>query len=148
MEQFAQLFEGVLLFKWQYLVMYAIGGILIYLAIKKDYEPMLLLPIGFGAILVNLPFKAIWEYEPVLDETVTNIVNQFPALKDYFVENLNYIFENGQAFKVEPGVLQILFNSGILTELFPCLIFVAVGAMIDFSPLLKTPKMILFGAAA
>ena len=148
MEQFAQLFEGVLLFKWQYLIMYAIGGVLIYLAIKKDYEPMLLLPIGFGAILVNLPFKAIWEYEPVLDETVTKIVNQFPALKDYFIENLNYVFENGQAYKVEPGVLQILFNSGILTELFPCLIFVAVGAMIDFSPLLKTPKMILFGAAA
>jgi len=148
MEQIAQLFEGVLAFKWQYLVMYFLGGLLIYLAIKKDYEPMLLLPIGFGAILVNLPFKSIWEYEPVLDEAVTEIVKLLPSSKDFFVERLNYVFENGQAYRVEPGVLQILFNSGILTELFPCLIFVAVGAMIDFSPLLKTPKMILFGAAA
>jgi len=148
MEQLSQLFSGVLEFKWQYLVMYVIGGVLIYLAIKKDYEPMLLLPIGFGAILVNLPFKTIWEYEPVLDETVTKIVNQFPSLQSYFTENLHYVFENGQAYKVEPGLMQILFNSGILTELFPCLIFVAVGAMCDFAPLLRTPKMILFGAAA
>lgn len=148
MEQIAQLFEGVFVFKWQFLVMYAIGGVLIYLAIKKDYEPMLLLPIGFGAILVNLPFRSIWEYEPVLDETVTRIVNQYPALKDFFTENLHYVFENGQAYKVEPGLMQVIFNSGILTELFPCLIFIAVGAMCDFSPLLKTPKMILFGAAA
>ncbi|AGC68203.1 oxaloacetate decarboxylase beta chain [Thermoclostridium stercorarium subsp. stercorarium DSM 8532] len=148
MEQLAQIFGGVLEFKWQYLIMYAIGGILIYLAIKKDYEPMLLLPIGFGAILVNLPFKSIWEYEPVLDETVTKIVNQFPALQEFFTEHFNYVFENGQAYKVEPGLMQIIFNSGILTELFPCLIFIAVGAMCDFTPLLKTPKMIFFGAAA
>lgn len=148
MEQLAQIFGGVLEFKWQYLIMYAIGGILIYLAIKKDYEPMLLLPIGFGAILVNLPFKSIWEYEPVLDETVTKIVNQFPALQEFFTEHFNCVFENGQAYKVEPGLMQIIFNSGILTELFPCLIFIAVGAMCDFTPLLKTPKMIFFGAAA
>ena len=92
--------------------MYAIGGILIYLAIKKDYEPMLLLPMGFGAILVNLPLKAVWSYEG------------------------------------EEGILQIFYNSGILTEMFPLLIFVAVGAMIDFSPLLKNPKMFFMGAAA
>ncbi|HAS74630.1 MAG TPA: glutaconyl-CoA decarboxylase subunit beta [Clostridiales bacterium UBA8960] len=112
MEQFAQLFEGVLAFKWQFLIMYAIGGILIYLAIAKDYEPMLLLPIGFGAILVNLPMGTVWEHDGV------------------------------------PGVLQIFYNMGILTEIFPVLIFVAVGAMIDFSPLLKMPKMLFFGAAA
>ncbi|MBZ4646338.1 MAG: carboxybiotin decarboxylase [Petroclostridium sp.] len=112
MEQFAQLFQGVIEFHWQYLVMYVIGGILIYLAIKKDYEPMLLLPIGFGAILVNLPLSSIWEYEGA------------------------------------PGVLQIFFKAGILTEIFPVLIFVAVGAMIDFTPLLKNPKMLFFGAAA
>lgn len=148
MEQFAQLFQGVFEFRLEYLLMYAIGGTLIYLAIKKDYEPMLLLPIGFGAIIVNLPLKTIWQYEPELDATVTNIVANNPNLRAYFEENLHYVFENGQAFKVEPGVLQILFNSGILTELFPVLIFVAVGAMIDFSPLLKNPRMILFGAAA
>jgi len=144
MEQFRQLFQGVFEFRWEYLIMYLIGGVLIYLAIKKDYEPMLLLPIGFGAILVNLPLKTIWQYEPELDATVTKIVADNPMLKDIFVNKLHYVFENGQAYKVEPGVLQIFFNSGILTELFPVLIFVAVGAMIDFSPLLKSPKMIHF----
>ncbi|MCX7710459.1 MAG: sodium ion-translocating decarboxylase subunit beta [Clostridia bacterium] len=94
------------------LIMFIIAGILIYLAVKKDYEPMLLLPIGFGAILVNLPLAAVLSYEG------------------------------------EPGVLQILFNAGILTELFPVLIFVAIGAMVDFTPLFKNPVMIFFGAAA
>ena len=112
MEKFSQLFEGVFAFQWQFIIMYIIGGGLIYLAIKKDYEPMLLLPIGFGAILVNLPFGTIWEHDGV------------------------------------PGILQIFYNSGILTEIFPVLIFLAVGAMIDFSPLLKMPKMLFFGAAA
>lgn len=148
MEQFRQLFQGVFEFRWEYLIMYLIGGVLIWLAIKKDYEPMLLLPIGFGAILVNLPLKTIWQYEKVLDTTVTDIINQFPVLKNFFTEELHYVVENGQAYKVEPGVLQLFFNSGILTEIFPVLIFVAVGAMIDFSPLLKNPKMLLFGAAA
>ncbi len=148
MEQFKQLFQGVFEFKWEFLVMYLIGGILIYLAVKKDYEPMLLLPIGFGAILVNLPLKSIWEYEPVFDATVTKIVAENPLLKEIFIDKLNYVFENGQAFKVEPGVLKIFFSTGILTEIFPVLIFVAVGAMVDFTPLLKSPKMILFGAAA
>jgi len=106
------LFQGFYNLTWQSFIMYGIGGLLIFLAINKDYEPMLLLPIGFGAILVNLPFSAVWEYE-------------------------------GAA-----GVLQIFYNSGIITEVFPVLIFVAVGAMIDFSPLLKNPKMIFLGAAA
>lgn len=94
------------------IVMFLIGGILIYLAIKKDYEPMLLLPIGFGTILVNLPLSSVLEYEGA------------------------------------PGVLRILFDAGIATELFPVLIFVGVGAMIDFTPLFVNPSMIFFGAAA
>ena len=94
------------------LVMYAIGLVLIYLAIAKDYEPTLLLPIGFGAILVNLPFAAVWGEEG------------------------------------HPGFLKTFYDAGIITELFPLLIFIAVGAMIDFSQLLKSPKMMLFGAAA
>ena len=106
------LFQGFTNLTWQAFVMYAIGGTLILLAIKKDYEPMLLLPIGFGAILVNLPLSSVWEYEGV------------------------------------PGVLQIFYDKGIATEIFPVLIFVAVGAMIDFSPLLKNPKMLFLGAAA
>ena len=106
------LFQGFLSLTWQSIVMFGIGGFLIYLAVSKDYEPMLLLPIGFGAILVNLPFSSVWEYE-------------------------------GAA-----GVLQTFYNIGIATEVFPILIFVAVGAMIDFSPLLKDPKMLFLGAAA
>ena len=101
------------------LVMFVIAGVLIYLAIKKDYEPTLLLPIGFGAILANLP--------PVIDAV------------------------SGQAAASvlgENGFLSVLFNAGIANELFPILIFIAVGAMIDFSPLLKDPSMIFFGAAA
>ena len=89
--------------------MMVVGSVLIYLAIKKDYEPALLLPIGFGTILANIPFSsAVGEHGP----------------------------------------LTLLFNAGILTELFPVLIFIAIGAMIDFSVLLKNPFMLLFGAAA
>ena len=94
------------------LVMYGIGGILIWLAIKKQYEPMLLLPIGFGSILVNLPLSIAWEHDGI------------------------------------PGFLRILYEAGIANELFPILIFIAVGAMIDFGPLFRNPLMIFFGAAA
>lgn len=104
--------DGILTLGWQQYLMYAIGGILIWLAVSKDYEPMLLLPIGFGAILVNLPYGVIWEHEGV------------------------------------SGALKILFEAGIMTELFPLLIFIAVGAMIDFRPLFQRPWMMLFGAAA
>lgn len=92
--------------------MYVVGATLIWLAIKKEYEPMLLLPIGFGAILVNLPLSVVWEHE-------------------------------GTA-----GFLKVLYDGGIANELFPILIFIAVGAMIDFGPLFKNPFMIFFGAAA
>ncbi|NLD46042.1 MAG: sodium ion-translocating decarboxylase subunit beta [Clostridiaceae bacterium] len=111
-----ELFKGILHFTPGNLVMFAIAGILIYLAIKKEYEPTLLLPIGFGAILANIPFSSA----------------------------LEQLGQDG----VEDGVLTILYNSGIITELFPVLIFVAVGAMIDFGPLLRNPFMLFFGAAA
>lgn len=108
----AEIFSGFTDLHWQQAVMYAIGAVLIYLAIKKDYEPMLLLPMGFGAILVNLPLASVLEFEGA------------------------------------DGILRVLYNAGIITELFPCLIFIAIGAMIDFSPLLKNPKMLFLGAAA
>ena len=118
-----ELFGGVLVLftaaGLQTLVMFLIGGVLIYLAIKKDYEPALLLPIGFGAILANLP--------PVIDAVTGNAAASVLGSE---------------------GFLTVLFNSGIKNELFPILIFIAVGAMIDFSPLLKDPSMIFFGAAA
>ena len=112
-------------FSWQMLVMWAIGGILIFLAIKKDMEPTLLLPIGFGAILVNLPgvMQLIEEAgKPVLDD-----------------------FGNKQ---FDAGPLSTLFDAGIANELFPLILFIGIGAMIDFGPLLSNPKLMIFGAAA
>jgi len=107
-----ELFSGFAAINIKMIAMFLIGLTLIYLAIKKDYEPMLLLPIGFGTILVNLPLSSVLEYEGA------------------------------------PGVLKILFDAGITTELFPVLIFIGVGAMIDFTPLFVNPSMIFFGAAA
>jgi len=95
-------------FSWKNIVMILVGLILIYLAIKKEYEPVLLLPIGFGCILANLGMAA------TPDGT---------------------------------GFLSVLYRAGIETEIFPLLIFVGVGGMIDFSPLLAQPKMALLGAA-
>ncbi len=101
---------------WQMLVMWTIGGTLIYLAIKKEMEPALLLPMGFGAIIVNLPFSGA-------------------LLQTY-------------AGTMEEGVIDLLYKIGIANELFPLLLFIGIGAMIDFGPLLSNPKMLLFGAAA
>ncbi|SEA18345.1 oxaloacetate decarboxylase, beta subunit [Porphyromonadaceae bacterium KH3R12] len=103
---------------WQHLVMIGVGLTLIYLAIAKNYEPTLLLPMGFGAILVNIPLSSV----------LTQID---PA--------------TGQAVE---GVLNVFFDAGIATEIFPLLIFIAIGAMIDFSPLFRNPSLLLFGAAA
>ncbi len=101
------LYENLLNTQWQQVVMWIIGGVLIYLAIKKEMEPTLLLPMGFGAILVNLP-------------------------------------ESGAK-----AVIDHLFEIGIESnELMPLMLFVGIGAMIDFEPLLSNPKLMLFGAAA
>ena len=102
--------------QWQQVVMWAIGALLIWLAIKKEMEPALLLPMGFGAILVNLPMSG----------AVTQVY----------------------AGVTETGALDILFGAGIANELFPLLLFIGIGAMIDFEPLLQNPKLMLFGAAA
>jgi len=108
---------GVLGLSFPAVIMFIIGGTLIFLAIKFGYEPTLLLPIGFGAILANIPLQTVLHIE-------------------------------GAGGKMEDGFLTILYHYGIVTELFPVLIFVAVGAMIDFKPLLENPFMLFFGAAA
>ncbi|MBQ3082131.1 MAG: sodium ion-translocating decarboxylase subunit beta [Clostridia bacterium] len=105
--------------EWQMPVMWLIGAILIYLAIKKDMEPTLLLPMGFGAILMNLP-------TPLQQDAAGNLVE---------AEGVS-------------EVLETLYNAGIANELFPLILFIGIGAMIDFGPLLSNPKMLLFGAAA
>ena len=100
-----ELFKGVIGFQLNHAIMLIIAFILIYLAIAKEYEPMLLLPIGFGAIMANIPFSSA----------------------------------------IGPdGFLTVLYDFGIKTELFPILIFIAVGAMIDFSPLFQNPFMLFF----
>jgi len=103
--EFLELFQNVTAMTWQQGVMVIIGAVLIILAIVKEMEPTLLLPMGFGAILVNIP-------------------------------------------GAHTAAIETLFNVGIGTELFPLLLFIGIGAMIDFGPLLSNPKMFLFGAAA
>ena len=98
---------------WKLVVMWIIGGLLIYLAIAKDMEPSLLLPIGFGAIIMNLP-------------GIVNASGEIVNLK----------------------TLEVLYNNGIANELFPLILFIGIGAMIDFGPLLANPKLMIFGAAA
>lgn len=117
LKNFEILYENFFELDWRMLVMWAIGGLLIYLAIKKEMEPTLLLPMGFGAILVNLP----------LSGAITQMA------------------ENGE---LEVGALDVLFSAGIANELFPLILFIGIGAMIDFGPLLSNPKLMIFGAAA
>jgi sodium ion-translocating decarboxylase beta subunit len=93
---------------WSNIMMMMIGGILLYLGIKKGFEPLLLVPIGFGCILVNIPLSGLMEKE---------------------------------------GFLRIIYDAGIITELFPLLIFVGIGAMTDFGPVLENPYTFLLGAA-
>lgn len=105
-------FQGLLLgitnLTWGHAVMILIGSLLLYLGIRKGYEPLLLVPIGFGAILVNIPLAGLMD---------------------------------------EGGILRFFYNTGVLTEVFPVLIFLGIGAMTDFQPLLENPKIILLGAA-
>jgi len=103
-----QVFGGIFNFGWQNLVMILLGGLLLYLAIVKEYEPLLLLPIGFGAILINLPLTGLMG---------------------------------------EEGILRALYEAGIATELFPSLLFIGIGAMTDFGPLLSNPRILLLGGA-
>lgn len=142
------LFKGVMGLHIGNVLMFIIGFTLIYLAIKKEYEPNLLLPIGFGTILTNIPFSSVITGNKVLDQEVTELITRYPEFQTFFQTKLNYLFENGQAYNVEPGFLTLLFNSGIVTELFPILIFIAIGAMTDFTPLLKNPVTVFLGAAA
>ncbi|MHB0871766.1 MAG: sodium ion-translocating decarboxylase subunit beta [Chloroflexota bacterium] len=105
----AKLVEGFLQLQWGHLVMMAVGGVLIYLAIAKEYEPVLLLPIGAGAILANIPATEL---------------------------------------NAPGGLFTVLYDAGIKNELFPLLIFIGVGAMTDFGPLLERPYTVILGAAA
>ncbi len=104
----AELVKGISGLTWQSAVMILVGGLLIYLAIAKEYEPVLLLPIGAGAILANIPATGLTD---------------------------------------EHGLFKVLYDAGIANELFPLLIFIGVGAMTDFGPLLERPYTVILGAA-
>ncbi len=108
-----ELLMGFLGLSWKHVVMWVISGLLIYLAVRKGYEPNLLLPIGFGALLANIPASS----------AVSQVVG-------------------------EEGFLWTLYKAGIANELFPVLIFIAIGAMCDFTPLIQRPVVMLFAAAA
>ena len=102
------LIDGFAQLHWSNPIMIVVGCVLLYLGIKKDFEPLLLVPIGFGCILVNIPLAGLME---------------------------------------RGGFLKVIYDAGIMTELFPLLIFVGIGAMTDFGPLLENPKIFLLGAA-
>src|SRR5512140_2564317 len=104
----SRLLVGVNAVTWQSVAMLGIACVLLYLAIVKDYEPLLLLPIGAGCLLANLPLS------PLLGKE---------------------------------GMLSILFEMGVTNELFPLLVFIGIGALTDFGPLLENPRMVLLGAA-
>ncbi len=104
----SSLVMGLGLLTIENIIMMAVGCVLLYLGIKKDYEPLLLVPIGFGAVLVNIPLAGMMQPD---------------------------------------GLLRHFYDAGVMTEIFPCLIFVGIGAMTDFGPLLENPKILLLGAA-
>lgn len=112
--------SGFISITWQNAVMYLVSGILIYLAVKKDYEPLLLVPIGFGAFLANLPAAML------------------SASSSYHPEVGNYTVP----------LLQLIYNGGIKTQLLPPIVFLGVGALTDFRPLISRPITMLLGAAA
>ncbi|MGI6075222.1 MAG: sodium ion-translocating decarboxylase subunit beta [Pyramidobacter sp.] len=109
-------FSGFMALTWQQIVMIGVGGLLIYLAVVKEYEPSLLLPMGFGTILVNIPMTAA--------------------------------LTQAAGGTVIPGAISVLFDAGIANEMFPLLIFIGIGAMMDFSPMIERPVYALFGLTA
>ncbi len=125
---FFTFFEGE---GWKNLIMIAIGCFLLYLAIVKKYEPLLLMPIAFGMVLANLPGAGIYD---------SNLWNEFLNESSPNYHSYGYIMRNG-------GLLDILYI-GVKAGIYPCLIFLGVGAMTDFGPLIANPKSLLLGAAA
>jgi sodium ion-translocating decarboxylase beta subunit len=117
---------------WGNIVMILLGGLMIYLGVVKDFEPLLLVPIGFGMILVNIPLGGLMIYSP----------DGFPAESTTLAQLLRDIGDG------KVGLLNVLFAYGIKTEIIPLLIFLGLGALIDFSPTIARPISFFFGATA
>ena len=137
---FAQIITGFVSNSgWQNLVMLVIACVLLYLAIVKKFEPLLLLGIAFGCLLSNLPGAGLYNQQ----------------LWDAYVQGVPYVNAAGEVVEhitfttiIHDGGLLDIFYIGVKSSLYPCLIFMGVGAMTDFGPLLSNPKSLLLGAAA
>ena len=128
---FAALFAGFSSGGWQNLVMIVIACVLLYLGIVKQFEPLLLVGIAFGCLLTNLPQAGLYHQE----------------LWDAFMDPNSPVYHSFGEILKNGGLLDI-FYIGVKTSLYPCLIFMGVGAMTHFGPLLSNPKSLLLGAAA
>ena len=117
---------------WGNLLMFVVGGLLLYLGIGRKMEPILLVPIGVGVLLVNLPGAGLMIYNPA----------GFPVAAATFGEMLDKVMAG------EMGLLNVVYAYGIETEIIPLLIFMGVGAMTDFRPAIGRPVSFLFGATA
>ncbi len=122
---------GFMNIDWRQLVMLFVSFFLLYLAIKKQYEPLLLLPIAFGMLLTNLPGANMYH----------------PELWDAFLDADSPAYHSYGAILKDAGLLDVLYI-GVKAGLYPCLIFIGVGAMTDFGPLIANPKSLILGAAA
>ena len=122
---------GFMNIDWRQLVMLFVSFFLLYLAIRKQYEPLLLLPIAFGMLLTNLPGANMYH----------------PELWDAFLDANSTAYHSYGAILKNAGLLDVLYI-GVKTGLYPCLIFIGVGAMTDFGPLIANPKSLILGAAA
>lgn len=122
---------GFMNIDWRQLVMLFVSFFLLYLAIKKQYEPLLLLPIAFGMLLTNLPGANMYH----------------PELWEAFLDADSPAYHSYGAILKDAGLLDVLYI-GVKAGLYPCLIFIGVGAMTDFGPLIANPKSLILGAAA
>ena len=161
---------GFMQMSWQQGVMLLVSFLLLYLAIKKEYEPLLLLPIAFGMLLTNLPgagmfHSELWDlflakdlyYDPSLVDgsAITDILSNFRDGKlvdeahklDGMASIANPAYHSYGAILKNAGLLDVLYI-GVKAGVYPCLIFIGVGAMTDFGPLISNPKSLMLGAAA
>jgi len=145
MTSFFQL-TGFSLITWQMLVMWAVVLLLFYFAIYKKFEPLLLVPIAFGALVANLPTRGIISFQEQADGSIQSGAIHMEATVEAPEEGSNGVSKY-HIHKIEGGLFDLI-TQGVKLELFPPLIFLGVGALTDFGPLIANPRTLLLGAAA
>jgi len=146
---------GFQLITWKMLVMWAVAGLLIYLAVAKGFEPLLLVPIAFGALVANLPTRGVITVEPRANGTTDSAIFRVEAVEDSRGDSAHAGSPTSgtpgthslKVHRVEGGLYDFI-SQGVKLELFPPLIFLGVGALTDFGPLIAMPRTLLLGAAA